>query len=58
MLRFRCKDTELWTECAFEVQGASSEGEVTRIAAIHAKEAHGVNQITPEKASKISAAIR
>ncbi len=51
----RCRDV------GFDCDGvikAQTEKEVLTMAAEHARKVHGVNEITPEIASKIKAAIK
>ena len=50
-----CKDV------GFDCEGvcrAETEEEVIQMAAAHAKEAHGIQDITPEIVEKVKAAIR
>ena len=50
-----CKDV------GFDCEGvcsAETEEEVLQMAAAHAKEVHGIQDITPEVAAKVKAAIR
>jgi predicted small metal-binding protein len=42
--------------CAFEAQ-AENEEELLALVAEHAKEAHGVREVTPELATKVKSAI-
>lgn len=55
MTSFRCADVGI--DCTFEVNGASSKDEVSQIAVLHAKVAHGMTTISPELAAKVSQAI-
>jgi predicted small metal-binding protein len=43
--------------CRFAAQ-AESEGDLVEKVKVHAAEAHGVTEITPELAAKVKAAIR
>lgn len=48
-------------DVGFDCEGvihAKNEEEAMKIAAQHAKEVHGVNEITPEVASKIRSVMR
>lgn len=56
MASFKCSDTGM--ACGFEVRGASSKNEVMEIATAHAKHAHGIAQVSPDLAQKVSGAIR
>lgn len=51
----RCRDVGL--DCDFEAHG-SSEDEVVQQAAAHAKRDHGIQEITPDLATRVRAAIR
>ena len=51
----RCRDVGM--ECDFEAHGAS-EDDVLRQAAAHAQRVHGINEITPDLAQRVRAAIR
>jgi predicted small metal-binding protein len=53
--KLRCGDVV--NGCAVVVEG-KDEAEVLRHAAEHARKDHGVNEITPELAAKVKAAIR
>lgn len=55
MKALHCGD--LMKGCDFVARGAT-EDEVMRKAAEHAKTAHGINNITPELAGKVKAAIK
>ncbi len=55
--KFKCKDAGM-KECNFEVKGGSSKDEVMQIAVVHAKQAHHMDTIPPDVASKVSAAIK
>jgi predicted small metal-binding protein len=55
MPSFRCAD--LGMKCNFEIKNGSSRDEVMQMAALHAKNAHGMATIPPELAPKVSAAI-
>ncbi|HTT34942.1 MAG TPA: DUF1059 domain-containing protein [Thermoplasmata archaeon] len=55
MASFRCADIGM--ACGFEVKNATSKGEVSQIAALHAKTAHGLSPIPPDVAAKVAAAI-
>jgi len=48
---------ELMKGCDFVARGAT-EDEVMKNAAEHAKTAHGIDNITPELAQKVKAAIK
>jgi len=52
----RCREVGVW-DCDFEVRGESVE-EIMQIAAKHAEEVHGVEEITQEIAAKVQATIR
>ena len=43
--------------CAFKAS-AETEAELLKLVTAHAAEAHGVQQVTPELAAKVKAAIR
>jgi predicted small metal-binding protein len=49
--------TEIIAGCPFEASAASEEDLLRRVAD-HARESHGVAQVTPELAEKVKAAIR
>jgi predicted small metal-binding protein len=51
----RCRDVGM--DCDFKVRGDTEE-EVLRQAAAHARTAHQINEMTPELAAKVRAAIR
>jgi len=51
----RCADVV--GNCDFVARG-DSEQDILQQAASHAKSAHNINEITPEVASKVKAAIR
>ena len=51
----RCSD--LMPGCNFVATGATDD-EVMRKAAQHAKEKHNINEMTPDLANKVKAAIR
>ncbi len=51
----RCGD--LMAGCPVMIKGTSEE-EVMQKAAKHAKEAHNINEVTPELAAKVKTAIR
>lgn len=51
----KCRDVGV--DCDFEARG-QTEQEVLRNAAEHARTAHGMEQIPPELAVKVKAAIR
>ena len=55
--KFKCSDIGM-KGCVFEVKGASSRDEVMQIAAVHAKQAHKIETVSPEVAQKVSAAIK
>ena len=55
-MELKCKDVGV--ECDFEVNGTTSEDEVMQIATIHAKLAHNMNEIPPDLAAKVKAAIK
>ncbi len=55
MASFRCAD--LGMTCAFEIKNGTHKDEVMQMAAIHAKNAHGMATISPDMAAKVSAAI-
>jgi predicted small metal-binding protein len=55
-MKLKCKDVGV--DCDFEIKGASSEEEIMRIAAIHAKMVHNMDEIPPELAAKARAAIK
>ena len=46
------------TGCFFQVQGAATEDEVLKIAAVHAKSTHNIETVSPELAAKVKGAIR
>jgi predicted small metal-binding protein len=52
----RCKDIGL--NCGFEIRGATSVDEVLQELAIHAKIAHGMTAMPPEKEAEIRKAIK
>ncbi len=54
--KFKCKDVGM--KCDFEVKGGTSRDEVMQIASVHAKVAHHIDNITPELATKVGAAIK
>ena len=49
--------TDIVNGCPFEAS-AKSEEELLRQVTAHAKETHGIAQVTPELAEKVKAAIR
>jgi predicted small metal-binding protein len=51
----RCRDVGM--NCDFQARGDTEE-EVLRQAAAHARTAHQINEMTPELAAKVRAAIR
>jgi predicted small metal-binding protein len=51
----RCRDVGL--DCDYEVR-AQTEDEVMRQAAAHAQRVHGINEISPDLANRVRAAIR
>jgi predicted small metal-binding protein len=51
----RCRDVGM--DCDFETRG-SNEDEVMRKAAAHARQTHGIQEITPELADRVRKAIR
>jgi predicted small metal-binding protein len=51
----RCRDVGL--DCDYEVRGRS-EDEVMHQAAQHAQRVHGIDEISPELANRVRAAIR
>jgi predicted small metal-binding protein len=51
----RCRD--LGMNCDFEAHG-TSEDEIMRQAAAHARQAHQIAEMPPELAAKVQAAIR
>lgn len=51
----RCRDVGV--DCDFEARGESTE-EVMRKCAEHARTDHGMNEIPPELAAKVEAAMR
>lgn len=53
--QIRCRDIGM--NCDFEAQG-SSDDEVVQKAAAHARAAHRMNDLSPELAAKVRAAIR
>lgn len=53
--QLKCGD--LMPGCDFVARGAT-EGEVLSKAAEHAKQAHGIQQMTPELAAKVKGAIK
>jgi len=53
---FRCKDTGV--NCGFEIRGATSVDEVLQEIPVHAKIAHGMTAIPPEKVAEIRKAIK
>ena len=53
--QLKCGD--LMPGCNFVAKGAT-EDEVLKIAAEHAKTAHGIQQVTPELAAKVKGAIK
>ena len=48
---------DLMKGCDFVARGAT-EDDVMKQAAVHAKSAHGIDNITPELAEKVKAAIK
>ncbi|MDG7001524.1 MAG: DUF1059 domain-containing protein [Nitrososphaerota archaeon] len=54
---FKCADAGM-TGCFFQVQGAATEDEVLKIAAVHAKSTHNIETVSPELAAKVKGAIR
>ncbi|PSN83435.1 hypothetical protein B9Q01_04780 [Candidatus Marsarchaeota G1 archaeon OSP_D] len=54
--KFKCKDVGM--KCDFEVKGASSREEVMKLVEVHAREAHQMQSIPQDVATKISAAIK
>ncbi len=55
MKSIRCRDVGV--DCDFEARGETVE-DVLRACSEHAKAEHGMNQIPPELAAKVRAAIR
>ena len=55
MKAMHCGD--LMKGCDFVARGAT-EDEVMKQAVVHAKSAHGIDNITPELAEKVKAAIK
>lgn len=53
--QLKCGD--LMPGCNFVAKGAT-EDEVLKIAAEHAKSAHGIQQVTPDLAAKVKGAIK
>jgi predicted small metal-binding protein len=51
----KCKDTGM--NCKFEIKNASSIDEVMRVMAVHVKEAHKMDSMTPDLANKIKEKI-
>ncbi len=51
----RCRDVGM--NCDFEARGAT-EDEVMKQAAAHVRRDHGIQEITPELATRVRAAIR
>lgn len=54
---FKCKDAGIM-DCDFEVKGSSSRDEIMQIAAIHAKQTHKMETVSPDLANKVSVAIK
>ena len=52
--RLRCRDAGF--ECDHVIRGETQEA-VEREAVAHAREAHGVPQVTPELAARVRAAV-
>jgi predicted small metal-binding protein len=55
-MQLKCKDVGI--DCDFEIKGASSEEEIMKMAAIHAKMAHNMDEIPAELAAKAKASIK
>jgi predicted small metal-binding protein len=53
--QIRCRDAGV--DCDFEAR-AETEEELLKVCAEHAKTAHGLEQVPPELAAKVRAAIR
>jgi predicted small metal-binding protein len=53
--KLHCRD--LGMNCDFEATGNTDE-EILRQASAHARSAHQINDVTPELAAKVKAAIR
>jgi predicted small metal-binding protein len=53
--QIRCRDAGV--DCDFEAR-AETEEELLKVCAEHAKAAHGLEQVPPELAAKVRAAIR
>lgn len=51
----RCRDVGM--DCDFEARG-KDENEVLGKAAVHARSAHGIQEIEPDLAERVRAAIR
>ncbi|MDG6922963.1 MAG: DUF1059 domain-containing protein [Nitrososphaerota archaeon] len=45
-------------DCDFEVKGVPTKDEMMQIVSTHAKQAHRIDTISPDLASKVSAAIK
>ncbi len=55
--KFKCKDVGM-KDCDFEVKGVPTKDEMMQIVSTHAKQAHRIDTISPDLASKVSAAIK
>jgi predicted small metal-binding protein len=50
-MELNCRDVGV--DCDFRVTGASSEEEVMQLAAIHARMAHKIDQLSPDLVDKV-----
>jgi predicted small metal-binding protein len=50
-MELNCRDVGV--DCDFRVIGASSEDEIMQLAAVHAKMAHNINQLSPDLVEKV-----
>ena len=50
-MELNCRDVGV--DCDFQVTGASSEEEIMQLAAIHAKMAHNIDQLSPDLVEKV-----
>jgi predicted small metal-binding protein len=56
MASFKCKDIGM--NCGFEIKNASSKDEVMKLVAVHAKETHKMDTVSPDLSGKIMTKIK
>jgi len=56
MANFKCKDIGM--NCGFEIKNASSKDEVMKLVAVHAKETHKMDAVSPDLSTKIMSKIK